>query len=152
MVSRRMAHQFTMPIEVAAGETTRATDGLALSSCSGYLLPAECEEPVQLSLALTRMGEQLRATPRSGAVESEAMAALAQRGWSCGAELPPYPRISGATTRYLPWPERGSDAARSTRGPLPCSVRCNVMPLTSMTSSVSTKRCVVRVSRPEEQM
>src|SRR5690349_17615617 len=36
MVIRRMVRQFAMPIEIVAGETARAADGLALSSRNGY--------------------------------------------------------------------------------------------------------------------
>ena len=37
MVIRRMVRQFALPIEIVAGETPRADDGLALSSRNGYL-------------------------------------------------------------------------------------------------------------------
>ncbi|WP_288012991.1 pantoate--beta-alanine ligase, partial [Diaphorobacter sp.] len=41
MVIRRMVQQFALPVEVVAGETARADDGLALSSRNGYLSTAE---------------------------------------------------------------------------------------------------------------
>ena len=41
MVVRRMVQQFALPIEILAGETQRAEDGLALSSRNSYLTPAE---------------------------------------------------------------------------------------------------------------
>src|SRR6185503_1205818 len=37
MVIRRMVEQLALPLEIAAGETCRAPDGLALSSRNGYL-------------------------------------------------------------------------------------------------------------------
>jgi pantoate--beta-alanine ligase len=82
MVIRRMARQFALPIEVVAGETRRADDGLALSSRNGYLSEAERVEAVQLSLTLKRMAAAVQGGRRDfDAIESEAMAALAQRGW-----------------------------------------------------------------------
>jgi len=41
MVIRRMVQQMALPIEIVAAETTRAEDGLALSSRNGYLSAAE---------------------------------------------------------------------------------------------------------------
>jgi len=83
MIIRRMVSQFALPIEIVAGETERAADGLALSSRNGYLSPAEREEAVQLSLALKRMAAAVQAGRRDfTAIEGEAMDALAQRGWT----------------------------------------------------------------------
>jgi pantoate--beta-alanine ligase len=81
MVLRRMVRQFALPIEMVAGETERAPDGLALSSRNGYLSAAEREEAVQLSLALQRMAAQVREGRAIAEVESDAMAALRLRGW-----------------------------------------------------------------------
>ena len=82
MIIRRMVRQFALPIEVVAGETQRAGDGLALSSRNGYLSPAEREEAVQLSVALKRMAAAAQEGRRDhAAIEGEAMAALALRGW-----------------------------------------------------------------------
>ena len=61
MVIRRLVQQFALPIEILAGETQRADDGLALSSRNSYLTPAERDEAVQLSLALRALGEAARA-------------------------------------------------------------------------------------------
>ena len=41
MVIRQMVRQFALPIDVVAGDTSRAPDGLALSSRNGYLSPQE---------------------------------------------------------------------------------------------------------------
>jgi pantoate--beta-alanine ligase len=83
MVIRRMTQEFALPIEIVAGETERAPDGLALSSRNGYLSPAERQEAVQLPQALRRMADRLRHGDRDfAAIEAEAMQALAQRGWN----------------------------------------------------------------------
>ena len=50
MVLRRMVQQFALPLDIVAGTTQRADDGLALSSRNGYLSKAERPEAVQLSL------------------------------------------------------------------------------------------------------
>jgi pantoate--beta-alanine ligase len=82
MIIRRMVRQFALPIEIVAGETQRAGNGLALSSRNGYLSSAEREEAVQLSLALRRMAETVKAGSRDfAAVEAQALEMLAARGW-----------------------------------------------------------------------
>jgi len=83
MVVRRMVQQFALPIEILAGETQRAEDGLALSSRNGYLSAAERAEAVELSKAIRALGEAARAsnTPDLPALEAQAMQALARRGW-----------------------------------------------------------------------
>ncbi len=83
MVVRRMVQQFALPIEIVAGETQRAADGLALSSRNGYLSPAERQEAVALSQALQALGRAARAARAADlpALEAEAMQALARRGW-----------------------------------------------------------------------
>jgi pantoate--beta-alanine ligase len=82
MVIRRMVRQFAMPIEIVAGETTRAADGLALSSRNAYLSHTEREEAVKLSYTLKWMIEQVRAGARLADAERDAMDALALRGWA----------------------------------------------------------------------
>jgi pantoate--beta-alanine ligase len=83
MVVRRMVQQFALPIEILAGETQRAEDGLALSSRNSYLNPAQRAEAVELSKAIRALGEAARAssTPDLPALEAQAMQALARRGW-----------------------------------------------------------------------
>jgi pantoate--beta-alanine ligase len=82
MVIRRMVEQFALPVEIVAGDTARADDGLALSSRNGYLSDAERAEAVQLSMALQAMQTALRAGERDlAAIEQRAMATLAERGW-----------------------------------------------------------------------
>jgi pantoate--beta-alanine ligase len=86
MVLKRMVQQFALPIDVIGGETQRADDGLALSSRNGYLTAEERAEAVQLSLALKQLAKNYRHNtvniPKNiAALESEAMALLAARGW-----------------------------------------------------------------------
>ena len=81
-----MVQQFALPIDVAAGETCRAADGLALSSRNGYLSAAERVEAVQLSLALKAMAQSLQdcahlTTEGISALEAQAMQTLSRRGW-----------------------------------------------------------------------
>ena len=73
MVIRGLVRQFALPIDVVAGETRRAADGLALSSRNGYLSSVEREEAVQLSLALQRMTARVQAGEDIAAVEAQAM-------------------------------------------------------------------------------
>jgi len=82
MVIRRMARQLTLPIEIVAGQTERAEDGLALSSRNGYLDASARAEAVQLPLALRGLAEVVVAGRRDLTVlEAEASAVLAARGW-----------------------------------------------------------------------
>lgn len=84
MVVRRLVQQFALPIEILAGETQRAEDGLALSSRNSYLTPAERQEAVHLSQALRALGDAARnapGLPDLAALESQALQALARRGW-----------------------------------------------------------------------
>jgi len=81
MVIRGMVRQFAMPIDIVAGETQRAEDGLALSSRNGYLTPTERVEAVELSRALRALAEQVGGGADRERAEVQAMAALQQRGW-----------------------------------------------------------------------
>jgi len=87
MVLRQMVRQFALPVEMLAGETTRADDGLALSSRNGYLSAAERAEAPELN----RLLRHIQSALRSGALNSEAavqqlelqaQAALAAHGWA----------------------------------------------------------------------
>ena len=83
MIVQRMVRQFALPIQIVPGETLRAHDGLALSSRNGYLSALERSEAVQLSRALTVLGQAVKAqgTAAREALEEEAMHALSARGW-----------------------------------------------------------------------
>ena len=83
LVVRRMVQQFALPIEILAGNTQRAGDGLALASRNAYLSTVERDESVQLSIALRALGDAaLPAAPAElPALEAQAMQSLARRGW-----------------------------------------------------------------------
>ncbi len=83
MIVRRMVEQFALPIEIVAGETLRAADGLALSSRNGSLNAQERAEAGQLSKTLKALGEAVQAAgvANRADLEAEAMLALANRGW-----------------------------------------------------------------------
>jgi pantoate--beta-alanine ligase len=82
MVIRRMVTQMALPIEIVAGETTRAPDGLALSSRNGYLDAAQRAEAVTISHELKRIARAVQDGRRDWpALEQAAMQALVARGW-----------------------------------------------------------------------
>lgn len=83
MIIRNMVTQMALPIEIVAGPTTRATDGLALSSRNGYLSAQERAEAPALFAQLKRMGQRVRSEGIAAieAIEAEALSALTARGW-----------------------------------------------------------------------
>ena len=82
MVLRGMVRQFALPIDIVAGETLRADDGLALSSRNGYLSEAERAEAPQLHAVLKKIPAGLEYGERDvGAIEQRAMDTLEGRGW-----------------------------------------------------------------------
>ena len=105
MVVRRMVQQFALPIEILAGETQRATDGLALSSRNSYLKEAERSESVELAKALQALGASAKAaTPQDLLpLEAKAMQALARRGWK-----PDYLTVRRRADLMPPWGELAS--------------------------------------------
>ena len=82
MVIRRMVDQFALPIHIEGGETTRAADGLALSSRNGYLSIPERAQAVELSQALATLARQFTegSTPLA-TLEASACQHLTERGW-----------------------------------------------------------------------
>lgn len=82
MVVRGMVRQFAMPIEIVAGETVRADDGLALSSRNGYLDDTQRSEAPQLARALQTLADAVRRPGADlAAAEARALQALDARGW-----------------------------------------------------------------------
>ncbi len=82
MVLRNMVRELALPVEVLAGETVRAGDGLALSSRNGYL---SAEERTRAPL-LYRLLCHIRSAVAGGGrdwtkLEAEAMAQLQAAGW-----------------------------------------------------------------------
>ncbi|HSW03422.1 pantoate--beta-alanine ligase [Aquabacterium sp.] len=83
MVISRMVQQLALPIAIIAGETSRAEDGLALSSRNGYLSTSEREEAVWLSRCLRELQAQVLSGRQDwAALETAAMQTLSARGWS----------------------------------------------------------------------
>ena len=83
LVIRRMVQQFALPIEIAAGETCRAADGLALSSRNGYLGTQQRQQAVQLSQALAALAQAaLRPGADLAALEAQATEQLRAQGWA----------------------------------------------------------------------
>jgi len=82
MVIHRMVQQLALPIEIVAGETARADDGLALSSRNGYLDTAQRVEAVTLSRLLKAIADDVRRGRRDwAAMEEAALRTLEARGW-----------------------------------------------------------------------
>ena len=82
MVIRQMVRQMALPIEIVAGETTRAEDGLALSSRNGYLDAEQRAEAVTLSHQLKAIVDDVRRGRRDWPVlEDTALRTLEARGW-----------------------------------------------------------------------
>jgi len=81
-VIRQMLTQFNLPIEILAGETVRAEDGLALSSRNGYLDAKERQEAPRLFRTLSQVKTQLEAGNRDFAsLESAGRQTLETSGW-----------------------------------------------------------------------
>ncbi len=82
MVLSNLVREFALPVEVLAGETVRADDGLALSSRNGYLSAAERAEAPRLYRLLDRIRGAVRGGQQDFAtLEAEAMAELARHAW-----------------------------------------------------------------------
>lgn len=82
MVIRNLVRELALPVEVLAGETVRAADGLALSSRNGYLSATERAEAPRLHRILERIRQTLRQDQDNIlALETEAVAELAAYGW-----------------------------------------------------------------------
>jgi pantoate--beta-alanine ligase len=83
MIIRNMVRELALPIEIVAGETVRAADGLALSSRNGYLSPQERAEAPQLYRMLDQVRHKIAAGTRDYArLERDAIAELRAHGWS----------------------------------------------------------------------
>ena len=81
-IIRQMVTQFNLPIEIVGAETSRAADGLALSSRNQYLSPEERTEAVQMHRTLVEVANELKAGAKDLAkIELKASQALANRGW-----------------------------------------------------------------------
>jgi pantoate--beta-alanine ligase len=81
-VIRGMARQFSLAVDILAGETLRADDGLALSSRNRYLSASEREQAVALSQALCAMS-QAAVEPHADIqkIEKDTLQAIRDKGW-----------------------------------------------------------------------
>jgi len=105
MVIRRMVDQFALPIDIEGGETTRAADGLALSSRNGYLSVAERAQAIELPQALATLARQFTEGGKPLAtLEARACQHLTDRGWQ-----PDYLTVRRRSDLGIP----ADDAARS---------------------------------------
>jgi pantoate--beta-alanine ligase len=83
MVLSAMVREFALPIDIIAGETIRAEDGLALSSRNGYLSATERSEAPRLQRILSGIVAELRTGRRDFAVlEEGGLAELRAHGWA----------------------------------------------------------------------
>jgi pantoate--beta-alanine ligase len=83
VVIRHMVRQLAFPVEVVAGDTQRAHDGLALSSRNAYLSESQRAQAPELYQVLREVADQVRHGSRAHrALEAEAMGRLRSRGWS----------------------------------------------------------------------
>jgi pantoate--beta-alanine ligase len=81
LVIRHMVRDLDLPIEIIACPTVREADGLALSSRNRYLSPAERQQALALSRALTRADELVASGQRdSPAILAEMRRVLTSAG------------------------------------------------------------------------
>jgi pantoate--beta-alanine ligase len=107
MVVRHMARQMGMPVDVLAGETCRAEDGLALSSRNGYLSAEERAEAPVLAQTLRALATEVQSGCfDAAALERAAMERLTSRGW-----VPDY--VALRQQYRLAMPADANGAARS---------------------------------------
>jgi len=82
LLVREMVRQLNLPIEIAAGETVRTPDDLALSSRNAYLSEAERATAPGLKAALDRVAREAARRPTDiAAIETEALVGLRAAGW-----------------------------------------------------------------------
>lgn len=81
-VVRGMVRQFALPLTVIGLPTTRAADGLALSSRNGYLSAEERARAPQLRATLQRLALEARTPQPLAQGEAAARVALTAAGWA----------------------------------------------------------------------
>ncbi len=81
-VIRGMVRQFALPMQILAGETLRADDGLALSSRNRYLSVDERQAATLLSKTLRAMADAAQASNADiQKIETHALEAMRNKGW-----------------------------------------------------------------------
>jgi len=97
-IVRGMTKQFNLAIEILAGETVRASDGLALSSRNGYLSAKERAEAPRLNRVLRACGAALQAgEAKFATIEAQGMKTLLDAGWA-----PDYVAVRKSESLQLP--------------------------------------------------
>lgn len=82
-IIRRMADQLNLPVQIIAGETIRAGDGLALSSRNHYLDENQRREAVELARHLQQIRDRIASGERDfPLLEQLAIEKLGRRGWA----------------------------------------------------------------------
>jgi pantoate--beta-alanine ligase len=82
-ILKGMVRQFNLPITIIEAETSRAEDGLALSSRNGYLTPEERAEAPRLYRLLSEAAARVRAGAQDmERIEAETVRTLTQHGWT----------------------------------------------------------------------
>jgi len=83
MIIRNMTRQFALPTEIIAADTSRAEDGLALSSRNTYLSESERNEAPTLYAELQAVAQAVRdGNLDVSMLENKSMQRLASRGWN----------------------------------------------------------------------
>lgn len=81
-IVRRMVSEFNLPIDIVAGETIRADDGLALSSRNGFLSSTERTQASALYGVLREMSVAIKTGEGNFShLETSARATLTDLGW-----------------------------------------------------------------------
>lgn len=81
-IVREMVRQLNLPIDIVAGETIRAADGLALSSRNQYLSETQRLEACNLYQTLLQIKQEIISGCRNfQTLQENAIGHLAQRGW-----------------------------------------------------------------------
>jgi pantoate--beta-alanine ligase len=102
-VIRQMVQQLNVPVQIVAGETVRAADGLALSSRNGYLTPEQRAEAPRLYRTLQQIAQAIHSGANDfPALEAEAAADLLAHGWGVD-----YVSVRGQDTLAPVVPENG---------------------------------------------
>lgn len=82
-IIRELVKQFNLSIEIVAGETTRETSGLAMSSRNGYLTDAQKSKAADLQQSLKNIVYQIQAGNTDfAALTDTAARALNADGWN----------------------------------------------------------------------
>ncbi|HXZ97108.1 MAG TPA: pantoate--beta-alanine ligase [Burkholderiales bacterium] len=82
LIIREMVRELNLPIDIVAGETVRAADGLALSSRNGYLSAADRLEAARLYRTLVDIKEQIAAGERNfDRLQEKGEKTLDSHGW-----------------------------------------------------------------------